>query len=156
MDSCEELLADARKDLEAAEQVLIRTYPVVEDPRLILAVAGDMYAAIGSAMRAILCHRGVSADLDFAGSLEEFRKASDDLGFEDDDLELISTLHRIMQEHKDSPVEFSRKGRFVICDGTYNCDVLSVDDMKKYLFRARLFVDKALNAISGEQGVEDE
>ncbi len=162
MDSCQELLSKARKDLQVAEQLLIKTYPVVDDPKLILAVAGDVYTAITSAMRAFLVRKGAEdapakkrVTEDFDAAFKAFDPEARKAGFKDDDIELLVTLHKIMCEHKASPVEFARKDKFVICDEHYNCDVISVADMKKYLFRARLFVDKAVEAISGEQGVND-
>ncbi|MFH1063970.1 MAG: hypothetical protein V1729_02735 [Candidatus Woesearchaeota archaeon] len=162
MDSCQEILAKARKDLQVAEQMLIKTYPVVEDPKLILAILQDIYIALIGAMRAFLTFKGIKHDLisgdtdDIDAAFEVFGKNARASGFKDDDIELIAKLHKIIREHKESPVEFARKDKFVICDEHYNCDVISVDDMKKYLFRARLFVDKTEETISGEQGVKDE
>ena len=50
------MLDRARKSLKVAEQMLIHTYPVVEDPKLILAVAGDVYAALEQSMDALLAY----------------------------------------------------------------------------------------------------
>ncbi|MBU2560880.1 MAG: hypothetical protein KKD17_01180 [Nanoarchaeota archaeon] len=147
MESLEELKDSARRSLKVAEHMLIQTYPFVNDPRLVLAVAGDIYSALMSSMSALLLAgkkaRKKSLPDDFDSLFSAFREVAGGYGFTEDDLSLVSDTNRILVEHKESPVEFARRDSIVICDSRYKCSRISVDDMKKYLFRARLFVDKS-------------
>ncbi|MFC1741238.1 hypothetical protein ACFL3V_01755 [Nanoarchaeota archaeon] len=147
MESVETLLERARRSLQVAEQVLINTYPLVKDPKLILAVAEDIHAALTSAAEAIIIKKGkYNPELQFHQYLEALENT-----ITNDEQDLLKRLHNIIQGHKESPVEFPRKDHFVICDKKYDCDVISLDDMKKYLFRAGLFVEKAGDTVRGSR-----
>ena len=141
MDSPETLITRARRSLQVAEQMLLHTYPVVDDPKLLLAVAGDIYTALASCMTAVLAGKGVKAG-DFDSQLAAFQRMAEEFSITGDDLDLISQLHDVMQQHKDSPVEFPRKDCFVICDEKYYMRTVSLDDVKQYLFKAGVFVGK--------------
>jgi hypothetical protein len=143
MESVEELEERARRSIEVAEQMLLRTYPVVQDPKLILAVAGDVYFALMGCIEAVMLQAGMDSSDDFSSRLEAFKALASKQGFGWEEFSLVEDVHRIVSEHESSPVEFPRKDRLVICDEKYHCDVISVDDMKNYLFKARLFVEKA-------------
>jgi len=138
MDSQADLRDRAKRSLKVAEHMLTQTYPIVNDPKLILAISEDIYTALSSSMSAITLSEG-----DFHQDFADFKQRSSELGFKEDEIDLIERFHSIITEHKESPVEFARKDKFVICDEKYNFDSLSLDDMKSYLFRARLFVEKA-------------
>ena len=132
MDS-KEFKDKANQSLKLAEHMLTKTYPMVNDPKLILAISEDIHIALLSIIKALL---GKGAEL------ADFERKAQSLNFQTDEIELVKRFDAIIKEHKDSPVEFSRKDKFVICDDDYNFDSITLDDMKKYLFRARLFVEK--------------
>lgn len=142
MESKQDLTTRAYQSLKLAEHMLIRTYPMVDDPKLILAISEDIHIALFSMVEALY---GKDADLGV------FKEKAVSSGFNSDEIELVKRLDNIIQEHKDSPVEFTRKDKFVICDDSYNTDSITLDDMKKYLFEARLFVEKAEAILRGKE-----
>jgi hypothetical protein len=157
MESSEELKKRAKTSLQVAECMLTKTYPVVNDPKLILAIAGDIYTALVSGMTALITHEKqehkpeFNEDNDFESKFNAFKEIASNNGFTKDEVALVSNIHNIMSEHKESPVEFARKDRFVICDENYRCESLSLDDMKSYLFKARLFIEKTESIIDGRE-----
>lgn len=132
----------AKTSISLAEKMLFETYPVVNDPRLILAIADDIYTALMSCIEAVSMTWNLRFGDDFESGFSAFKERALKDGFTEEELDLVMKIHNIVAEHKKSPVEFTRKGRFVICDEVYNCTAISSDDMKSYLFRARLFVEK--------------
>ena len=147
MESFEDLRARARRSLQIAEHMITRTYPLVNDPKLILAVADDIYTAVMSSMTAILVRKNQDFSDDFSSRFAVFQKIAPDYGFTSEDMAFIKEINNIISEHEESPVEFARKDRFVICDNEYDCKSISLEDMKNYLFRARLFIEKAESAL---------
>ena len=143
MDSCKDLIDRAHRSLKVAGHMIEKTYPMVNDPKLILAVAGDIYSAVLSSMTAVVLKEGEVVNEDFKSRFDSFRKLAPDYGFTSDDNLLIAKLDRIITAHRESPVEFPRKDHFVICGDKYDCMKLSIDEMKNYLFNATLFVEKA-------------
>jgi hypothetical protein len=135
-------LVKARRSLDVAESMITKTYSLSHDPKIILAVAEDVYAALLGSIRAVLSASKRKSGGDFAAVFAVFRDISARHGFDKDDLSLVEALHRVVSEHESSRVEFARKGCFVMCDARYSCKVISLGDMQKYLFRARLFVRK--------------
>ncbi|MBW2964847.1 hypothetical protein KY363_05300 [Candidatus Woesearchaeota archaeon] len=136
-----ELLLRARNLLQVAEQVLLRTYPLVNDPKLLLGVAQDIHAALKSAMKAVLEKEGISKD-GFDAEFDALKGIAGRFRLSADELEVIGTMHTIIAAHEASPVEFPRHDCFVICDEKYDMMTITVDNMKSFLFRAGLFVEK--------------
>ncbi len=142
--------------MKVAENILTKTYALVNDPKIILAVAEDIYSALVFSVEAVLRHHDIFFNDDFGSKFAAFKKLAAEKGFKDDDISMLADFNRIIREHEASPVEFSRKDCFVICDGDYRCDVISLVDMQKYLFRARLFVEKAGSALIRRDGPRNE
>ena len=143
VDSSKDFMDKAQRSLKVAGHMIEKTYPMVNDPKLILAVAGDIYSAVLSSMTAIVLKEGEVVTADFQSRFDSFRKLAPDHGFTSDDNVLIEKLDRIITAHRESPVVFPRKDQFVICGDKYDCMKISIDEMKNYLFNATLFVEKA-------------
>jgi hypothetical protein len=144
-------LSDAKRKLLVAEKILTETYPVVKEPKLILAVAEDIYSALISAIIVLLKSGNVRFKEDFDSMFDALKDISDSFGFTKEDLDLVKELHNMIVEHRESPVEFSRNDCFVICDANYKCDAISCENMQKYLFRAKLLIKKADSAVVGKE-----
>ncbi len=144
MDSSAALLNRARQSLVVAEQMLIRTYPVVKDPKLILAVAGDLHVGLTNCIEALCRRKNIETD-DFDSTFAAFECFAVTQGFSDKDIRLVKTINDIIEAHKQSPVEFPRHDAFVICDDNYGMRCISVNDMKRFLFESLLFFEKVEN-----------
>ncbi|MBW2967758.1 hypothetical protein KY362_04685 [Candidatus Woesearchaeota archaeon] len=124
-------LSVANKSLEVAEHMLIKTYPMVNDPKVLLAILEDIYTAVMEAISEVA--KGESFREKMA-AFSQFAKSHDiDTGF-------IEEMHSILEQHKESPVEFARKDKFVICDASYACKVVEYSALKRYLFKAKNLV----------------
>lgn len=126
--------------MQLAEHMLISTYPLVKDQRLLLGIAGDIFSALSSGIEAFMLNKKKAGGNDFDSLFESFRGCAK--GINDDEFNLVVSINNIVKQHKASPVEFARKEKYVICDENYNCSEISPQSMKNYLFRARLFIEK--------------
>ena len=152
MESFQGHIERARRSLQVAEQMLNKTYPIVNDPKLILAIAEDIYAALTSSMTALLLKKQKkTGNNSFSDKMDAFKQIAPQCSFQKQDLGILKELHSIMSEHEESSVEFPRKDKFVICDDGYKCTTMTLDDMKSYLFKARLFVEKVSDELEKEQ-----
>lgn len=143
MDSCEDLIDKAHRSLKVARHMIEKTYPMVDDPKLILAVAGDIYDAVLNSMTAVVLNNGEVITDNFQSRFDSFKRVATGYGFTHEDNGLIAELDELITAHRESPVEFPRKDHFIICDDKYDFMKISLEDTKKYLFRATLFVEKA-------------
>ena len=100
-----------------ADQILTHTYPLVQDPKLLLSVC---------------------ARLDDAGQAIIAAADEQDLQLPLEHQTTIATLRTIMQQHKDSPLEFRRKQKLVICATDLRYTLLTQESVKKLLAGIRV------------------
>jgi hypothetical protein len=141
----------ARKGLKVAEAMLSRTYPMAKDPKLFLAVAEDIYFALMECIEALFTINNSPLPEESEDAIEEFSGFASRFGFTPDHLKLVSELHRLIEAHKESPVEFARQDSFVICGEGYDFRKFGEKEMKTFLFDARLFLEKAALAVENNQ-----
>ena len=67
--------------------------------------------------------------------------------FSTDEINLILDVKKLIDFHKDSPVEFARTDKFVICSEDYKIASVSVQEMKKYIKGANSFLKKVEDII---------
>ncbi len=141
-------LADARKMLVAADHMLTITYPMINDPKMLLSITNNAFSAISNGMNALLGYehqwkRVSSVPQEFMTQLTVFKnKVAKNVGFPNETIKKISEVLEIVNKHKTSPVEFVRKNKFVICSDTYGMNALTVERTKSFIKTAKYFVEK--------------
>ena len=146
METYEEARGKAKRHIKIADHMLTQTYPLVQDPKLLVAVMENLFSAMDSSMSAILYYERLFKRIppfhdSFDSKLNIFRaRCIRRYNFSTDYIILIQNIREILKEHKESPFEFSRKGRFVICSDNYRMKTISVDKMKGYIRQAKDFV----------------
>ncbi len=146
---------DAKKNIKLADHMITVTYPLIKDSKLLLAVMENLFLAYTNAMSSILHYdrlfKRIPAFPDtFEGKFRMFRnkcmlKHNLSKNFANE----IQDIREIMEEHRKSPVEFSRKDRFVICSDNYNMKSLSPEDIRRHIEKAKLFI-QAMDNIVGK------
>lgn len=150
-------LPDAQQRLGVANHLLTRTYPLVNDSRMLLAVAKELHQANMSAMSAFLenefAMKRIPALPQFTESrMELLEEAIQHHSLNKDYLKNIKELHNITVTHEKSPIEFAKPDKFVICDNEYKLTTVTVDQLKASLSISRQFIDKVSQLLSGENG----
>ncbi|MBS3131474.1 hypothetical protein J4212_03525 [Candidatus Woesearchaeota archaeon] len=131
----------SRKRLNAADRILNELYPAFLDGRLLLSAARGILAAYSHAIKELSAN-GMKGAIGYA--LDEKAKES------------LEELREIMAMHRKSPVEFERKGRFVICDSNYSMRILSHDMLKEHALNAKSFIGRAVTLLEKGQLRENE
>ena len=65
----------------------------------------------------------------------------------------IQDIKDIIVQHKKSPVEFKRGNKFIICYDNYKIKAISELDIKKYINKAKVFIDIIDNIVSQDEGL---
>ncbi len=60
-------------------------------------------------------------------------------------VELIRQIKDMIVQHRQSPIEFTRKDKLVICNGDYKMKTISVNDIQGYIRETKEFVNLAQN-----------
>ena len=141
----------AQRYYDGAFHLLKVTFPLANDPKILIGVVHHLYLCMESCMEAILEHdqqlQLVPLNLPtFERKLAIFcSKSARRYVIPDEMIASIASLHEIIELHKKSPMEFQRGNRFVISTSNYELKVISIQEIKSYLEQA-----EQLLAITGK------
>ena len=147
MEAYQLLARKAFNNFKAADHLTYITLPLLKDTRLILTVLENLNLSLINGMNSILeyerLYRRISAlpeNLDLR--LDIFKVVGKRHNVTEEELNLIRSIKNILERHKNSPVEFSRPGKFVICADDFKIKTVSVEEIKQYLILAKGFLRK--------------
>jgi len=149
----------AKKTIRIADHMLIMTFPMVKDPKLLLAVLENTFSSLVSSMDSLLFYERLFKRVppfqdSFDSKFNLFReRLVERHNINKEYLNLIQELRDILLAHKQSPVEFSRGDRFVICSSNYRMKTIGIDDLKKYIAKTKLFSVDIERLVSKDAGI---
>lgn len=152
-------LEGAKKSIKNADHMLIMTFPLVKDPKILLSVADNTFSAAEGAMNALLLYERLFKRIpefqdSFEPKFEVFRSTLVPRhSLSKEYVALLRDLKDILSEHKKSPVEFSRGDRFVICTENYRVKSVGVPELKKYIAKSKMFILDIDNLVSKNAGI---
>src|SRR3989338_5812338 len=112
MEKYEELMDIARKRVQVADHMLTMTYPLVKDPKLLLAVMENIFLALTNSIGALLHYERIYKRVPpfqdtFASKFNLFQnKCSQRYSIDNEHLMMIQEIKDMILQHKKSPVEF--------------------------------------------------
>jgi len=142
----EPLIYQARCKVKAADHMLTQTYPLIKDPKLLVAVVNNLFKGCNYAMFSVLNFERKYKRIpiftnNFNHAYSIFKdRVSPKYNLNKDEVRLLRILHDIIREHKKSPIEFSRRDKFVICNESYQMRTINVSQIKNYINLGRLLV----------------
>ena len=148
MEKHEESFNRAKKNLLVADHMAYVTYKVVQEPRILLSMLENIFLSFTLAMSSLLYYERMykrvpifedNFDSKFRIFKERLtRRYKIDASY----LSVIKETKDLLVAHKKSPMEFSRQGRLIICSETYRMKSITIDNIKKYLAKAKLFIEE--------------
>lgn len=147
MEKLKQLVAESNAQFRKADHLAYVTYPVVRETKLLYAIAEVIYDSLDKGVKAVLEYERMYKRIPlvpgtFETELEIFKDVAEKYGFDRNIVLLLLDLRRLVKAKKDSPVEFVRKDKFVICDEDYTMNVLDINKVKAYVMDTRAFMDK--------------
>lgn len=150
-----ELLEKAERNIRVADHITHVTYRLFNDPKILLAAMDNIFLAVSSSITAILMlERERKQIFAFPDNFDVKLKILSEKCASNHkiDKELLDKAREIKETvlfRKQSPVEFVRKDKFVICDRDYRMKSLTITQVKAYLMSTKLLVMRAKEAIRG-------
>ncbi len=148
MEKFQELRDISKKKIQIADHILTQTYPLINDSKLLLAVLENIFLALTNSIGSLLYYERLFKKIppfqdNFSSKFNMFRaKCVSKYNFSREQIDMVQDIKDIILQHKKSPVEFTRKDSFVICSNNYNMRTISIDKMKDYLSKAKLFIQE--------------
>jgi len=144
-----ELKARALNRLNIADHLLSTTYTIVKDPKLLVSVIENLLQALQHAIDAIIDFEQSFHDIKHDQKLDIFRrKIITKYSFDPKILDFLSELKEIIESHKKSGVEFTKKEKFIISDNNYNLKTLTLEDAKSKYVKTKHYITEILKIIS--------
>jgi len=154
MEKFHKLIKEANSTFNTADHLTYVTYPLVKETRLIITIIENLYTAATKAMDAIIYYDRLYKRINpvaenFNSRIDVFKnKCAKRYDIDEKYINLLKDLKRIVSNHKESPMEFIRKDKFVICSDSYsNVKTLDINQLKEYISLTRSFLNK-INSIA--------
>jgi len=159
MEKFQELRNLANKKLQLADHILTMTYPLVKDSHLLLSSIENLFLAFSYGMGSVLYYDRVFKRVplfpdNFTSKFELFKdKCVKRYNLNEEYLKIMKDLRTIIVAHKKSPIEFSRNESFVICSGDYRIRTISLNEVKSYVEKAKLFIKNVSSIVSKDEAI---
>ena len=159
MEKFQEARAKAQKSIKIADHILSVTYPLVKDPKLILAIIENIFLAYTNAMSAILYYDRLFKKIPpfneaFESKFNTFKaRCVEKYNLDKTYLIDMQDIKNTISEHKKSPIEFARKDKFVICSENYKMRAIGLNELSTYINKAKVFIQEVDNITSKNDGL---
>lgn len=152
MEQIRRMVLEANNAFKTADHLAYVSYPLLKDNKLLLAIAQNLYIASLKGMDAVLHYEKLykrinMLPVDFESRMYIFEtNVVPRMNIRPGVSKIIKDLRFIVQQHRGSPIEFSRKEKFVICNDDYTT-MKTIDNemLKTYIVIMRDF----LNTLNG-------
>ena len=138
----------APRELAIAEHLLTKSYPSLNDPKILVSVLTNTLAAIETAITQQLQTARKNHEIPpysdtFNGKLNAFRMhLAKKKGVGKVDLMMISEMQELLTDNQQAPTTFRRQDQFVIADNDFNLKTLTPEKAKTFLQRTKTLIKK--------------
>ena len=153
MEKINRLVQESNQDFRTADHLIYINATMHGSNKLLLFIAKKLYLAGLNSIDAVLHYEKVERRIsflpsDFGSKIYIFEsEVLPRMRVVPDILEVLKELNLILNEHKESPIEFSRGDKFVICnDGYSTIRTLDLETLKSYrnIIRNFLYISNGM------------
>jgi hypothetical protein len=157
MEKFQELREKALRSVRAADHMLGVSYPLLNDPKILVSVANNLLIAVDSALASVLEHEKLFKKISNIPETPSGKylliKQRALKGFDDKNYEVINDLMDIVNGHKTSPVGFPRQDKYVIASDTYELRTLTTKELTVFLGKVRGIVEQLYEMTRKNDGI---
>jgi len=159
MEKFDECLDLAKNKHKISDHMINVTYPLLRDNKLLVASMENTFLAFTNAMTAILHFERFYKNIPpfnktFASKFFLYsRIVQEKFGLNKEYAKMMKEIKDIIVEHKNSPVEFSRKDKYIICSDKYHTMVLTYPKIREFTDKAKFFIQEIDTIINNERKI---
>lgn len=147
MEKYEISLEKARKELENTSRMINVTFPVLNDNRFLIKIFEELHSSMLDAVRAILqyeyLYKRIRLYSEAESNFETFKECANRYNIPIENISQIKKIFMLMKKHRESPVEFVKKDKFVILSDNLKTESITKDILKNYFMLAQDILEKA-------------
>lgn len=151
MKEVNDLVRKSNEFYNSADHLTYVTYPLVKDLKLVITIVENLQKSLEYGMNAVLLFDRTYKRIgpipeNFSARIEIFKEnCMPKYGFSREHLLLLRDLRELVKHRKESPMEFIRQDKYVICSDDYGMKTITMDKIKNYLFQSKSFITKLNN-----------
>ncbi len=152
-----QLISEAINEVKVADHMLTMTYPLIRDPKMLIAILQKLLnasnKALDTAIRLEYEWKRINAiPQNFNAKIDILRKGFiKEYNFTNQEIKTVKDIYRIILEHKNASIEFSRHEKFIISDNDYRLRTISVDQIKRYIPLVKSFIEKIYKRVENHE-----
>jgi len=149
----------AQIKFKIADHMLTQTYPLVKDPKLLVAVMENLFLALTNAMASVLYYERTFKNIppfvdNFENKFKIFKdRCTPKYRLSQVYIKLIADIKESVLAHRKSPIEFARKDNFVICSDNYRLKTISIEQIKEYIEMTKTFLKETDTIVSKDERI---
>jgi hypothetical protein len=147
MEKILDLIFEANKAFNMADHLANISYPLLRDNKLLLAITQNLFISGLKGVSAILYYEKLNKKIevlpfDFDSRIVIFEsETARRFNIRLDIIQTIKNLKQILDHHKESPMEFSRNNKLIICNDDYShIKSIDIEMLKIYIVVMRNFM----------------
>ncbi len=155
MEKYEISLEEARSTLDSANRMITLTLPVLRDNKFLVKIFEKIHDSMLSIVKSVLQHeylyKRINLYQDAESNFDTFRECAERYKIPSDYANQIRKVFLLMKSHKESPVEFVKKEKFVILSDNLRTDIITIAKLKEFhaialdvLSRTKVIFDKEI------------
>jgi len=159
MEKFQESREKALRNLKIADHMVSTTYPLLKDNKLLLNAAENVFLSLSHGMNAILYYDRLFKRIPPYSDTFEIKfnilktKCAKRYELDAGHIRLLLDLREILVLHRKSPMEFSRKDKFIICSDDYQMKTITHADLKAYVAKAKVFIRTMVRIVQQNEGI---
>ena len=137
-------LKTALDHFQTAEHLYHKTFPVAKDPKLLLAIVKSISNSIEYFIQSLLEQEKLSVPEGLLQKINALRPLIQKHHLSNEEITFMLRIQEILHAQKQSPVEFRRGDRRIICSKDYELEILSPKEVEHFLIQTK----KILNILN--------
>ncbi len=147
MEIIQDLLKNANKKYETADHLAYVTYPLIQEPKLIITIADHLYSALNYLIEALIRYERLYKRIppvqeSFESKFDLFKRCLSRYNIDRENTLLIYDLKALLDSRQKSPIEFIKKDKLVICSQNYKIQTITLSKVKEYLSSSKPLFEK--------------
>ena len=143
--SVKSLLKKAFDHFQTAEHLYHTTLPVAKEPKLLLAIVKSISNSLEYFIQFILEQEKMPSPEGLLQKINTLRPVTDKHHLSNQDIVFMLRIQEILHLQKQSPVEFKRGDKRIICSEDYDLEILSPKEIENFLQHLKKILQQAKN-----------
>ncbi len=149
-----EYLSEAQRIIKACDHMIYVSYPLIKDKKLLIKIIVELKKGVAYCINSILqfefLFKQIKLYKDAKTNFQTFiEKSSKRFGINKDEINKIIELFEIVELHKKSPMEFTRKEKIVILSENMKQQIVTLEKTKEFLIVSKNILAKTKEKLTG-------